>query len=155
MRRVTLGVLILSLLAFAGNANATLNVTITNSPYNATGNGTTNDRVAIQNAINDVNAAGGGVVTLPFDKTFLSGNLRLKSNVTLTISGTLLQSQNTSHYDYSGYKSSLPNRSGDRRHNPAARRERISAVMSLVCTPVLLLESVAITPDDVLGLLSR
>ncbi|MFL6448782.1 MAG: glycosyl hydrolase family 28 protein [Bryobacteraceae bacterium] len=109
-RVASLGVPLLTLLAFAGNANATLNVTVTNSPYNAAGNGTTNDRGAIQNAINDVYNAGGGVVTLPGGKTFLSGNLRLKSNVTLTISGgaTLLQSQNTSDYDYSGYVISTP-----------------------------------------------
>lgn len=40
-------------------------VDITAPPYNAVGDGTTNDRAAIQQALNDVNALGGGRVVLP------------------------------------------------------------------------------------------
>ena len=51
--------------------------------YSAAGNGTTDDRAAIQAAIDAVHAAGGGTVTLTAGKTFLSGNLILRSNVEL------------------------------------------------------------------------
>ncbi len=83
-------------------AFATLNVTVTDAPYNAVGDGTTNDRAAIQQAIDDVTAAGGGTVTLPSGHTFLSGNLTLKDNVTLLIDTTavLKQSQATGDYTY-------------------------------------------------------
>lgn len=77
-----------------------LDVTVTDAPYNAAGNGTTNDRVAIQNAVNDVFAAGGGTVTVPSGKTFLTGTVQIKSHVTIRIDGTLQSSLNTSHYPY-------------------------------------------------------
>ena len=53
--------------------------------YSAAGNGTTDDRAAIQAAIDAVHAAGGGTVTLTAGKTFLSGNLILRSNVEVTV----------------------------------------------------------------------
>ncbi len=40
-------------------------VNVKSSPYNATGNGVTDDTNAIQQALNDVGAAGGGVVFVP------------------------------------------------------------------------------------------
>jgi len=83
----------------SGSAFA-LDVSVLNPPYNAAGNGTTNDRVAIQNAINDVNAAGGGTVNLPGVHTYLTGDLSLKTNVTLNINANavLRQSQSTADY---------------------------------------------------------
>jgi len=68
--------------------------------YGAVGNGTTNDRVAIQNAIDVVSNAGGGTVNLPGGKTYLSGELTLKDNVVLNInSGAILKkSNNAAHY---------------------------------------------------------
>jgi hypothetical protein len=75
-----------------------LDVNVRNAPYNATGNGTANDRIAIQNAINDVSAAGAGTVTLPAGYTFLSGELQVKSNVILQIDGTLKKSNTQSHF---------------------------------------------------------
>jgi len=86
-------------LTVAATASA-LDVTVTDAPYNAVGNGTTNDRAAIQSAIDAVNSAGGGKVIIPGGKTFLTGDLTLKSNVTLFISptGVLKQSLNTSDY---------------------------------------------------------
>ncbi len=61
---------------------ATYNVK--NSPYNATGNGTTDDTTAVNNAITAANSAGGGVVEFP-SGTYLCGSVHLKSNVTLQL----------------------------------------------------------------------
>jgi polygalacturonase len=60
------------------SASLALDVSVTDSRYGAIGNGTTNDRAAIQAAIDAVAAAGGGAVTLPGGKTFLSGDLTLR-----------------------------------------------------------------------------
>ncbi|UCD28692.1 MAG: glycoside hydrolase family 28 protein [Planctomycetota bacterium] len=50
--------------------------------YGASGNGKTKDTQAIQKAIDAANQAGGGTVWFP-PGTYLSGTVRLKSNVTL------------------------------------------------------------------------
>ena len=75
-------------------------VRVTDTPYLAKGDGKTNDRKAIQQAIDDVYAANGGTVELPAGKTFLSGNLILRSNVTLHFGdgATLLQSSDRDDY---------------------------------------------------------
>ncbi len=52
--------------------------------YGATGDGSTNDREAIQRAIDDCGRAGGGVALLPAGN-YLSGSLLLRSNITLRI----------------------------------------------------------------------
>ncbi|MDO8189510.1 endopygalactorunase [Conexibacter sp. JD483] len=77
-----------------------LDVDVTAAPYSAAGDGVTNDRPAIQRAIDAVSAAGGGKVTLPAPKTYLTGNLLLKSNVELNIASgaTVKQSQVVAHY---------------------------------------------------------
>ena len=54
-----------------------LDVTVTNAPYNAKGDGTTLDRVAIQSAIDAVSAAGGGTVIIGGGKTYLISTLEL------------------------------------------------------------------------------
>lgn len=74
-------------------------VDVTQAPYSAVGNGTTNDRAAIQRAIDDVAAAGGGTVVVPAARRFLTGSVVLRSNVMLQLDGTLVQSQNLAHYD--------------------------------------------------------
>ncbi len=65
--------------------------------YGATGNGTTKDTTAIQNAINA--CAGGGTVDFP-SGTYLTAPLFLPSNLTLDIESgaTILGSQTTSDY---------------------------------------------------------
>ena len=40
-------------------------ILVTSSPYNAVGNGSTNNTTGIQNAINAASAAGGGTVEIP------------------------------------------------------------------------------------------
>ena len=65
-------------------------LTITNSPYNAVGDGVATNTTAIQNAINaatlggNTNGLWGGVVRLPVG-IFLSGPLTLKNNVNLQV----------------------------------------------------------------------
>jgi Glycosyl hydrolases family 28 len=105
-RKMTTLVLSTALSGVAGAVNVSV---IT---YGAVGDGVTNDRPAIQNAIAYVNANGGGTATIPYRgscsntngvcNTFLSGNLILESNVTLAISTntSLTQSQAAADYSY-------------------------------------------------------
>lgn len=58
-------------------------VKVTDTPYCAKANGIDNDRAAIQRAIDDVYAAGGGVVELDAYKTFLSSGIVIRSGVEL------------------------------------------------------------------------
>ncbi len=102
MRHALLGGAIaaaISCLAIPATA-AALDVDVTAAPYGAVGDGVTNDRPAIQSAIDAVSTAGGGKVTVPGTRTFLTGNLKLRSNVELNLAAgaTLKQSQVISHY---------------------------------------------------------
>ena len=90
-------------LATPARATPTLNVT--QPPYNANTTGSSNDRVAIQHAIDDAFAAGGGTVLLPggsagSPKVYLTGGLLLKSNVTLHISEHAILKQSPNAADY-------------------------------------------------------
>jgi exo-poly-alpha-galacturonosidase len=73
---------------------ATINVTA--SPYNAVGDGSTLNTVAIQNAINACTT--GGKVLIPSGK-FKSGALYLKGNCTYQIDGSLLGSSSKADYE--------------------------------------------------------
>ena len=55
------------------------------SPYNAVGDGMTTNTTAIQNAINDVSAKGGGTVEIPGPGVYLTGPLTMKSKINLQI----------------------------------------------------------------------
>ena len=82
MRRLSIIIIVCSLLilASASTVGAVYDVT----DYGATGNGSTLDSPAINAAIEDANAHGGGTVYLP-PGTYKSGSIRLKSNITLNL----------------------------------------------------------------------
>ena len=73
------------------NINVNNIITITNAPYNAVGDGVTNNTLAISNAIVAAAAGGnvgglyGGTVRIPAPGTFLCGPLTLKNNVNIQI----------------------------------------------------------------------
>jgi len=65
---------------------------VTQSPYNANGNGINTNTTAIQNAINDVSAKGGGTVEIPGPGVYLTGPLTMKSKINLQIdAGAILR----------------------------------------------------------------
>jgi len=75
------------------NVPNNLDVVVTAAPYNAVGNGTTDNATAINLAITNVSNAGGGTVEVPAaSKPYEISTLTLKSNVILQIdSGAELQ----------------------------------------------------------------
>ncbi|HKJ30698.1 MAG TPA: glycoside hydrolase family 28 protein [Balneolales bacterium] len=81
--------------------NSPLSGTVYNvKNYGATGNGTTLDSPAINKAIDAAAKHGGGTVLFP-SGTYLSGSIRLKSNITLYLShgAEILATSNPSAYD--------------------------------------------------------
>ena len=87
----------------------TCSITTANTPavfypeaYGAKANGTANDTNSIQKAINACTA--GGKVHLQTGKTFLSGAIFLKSNMTLQIDGTLLGSSAEPNYPFTSLR---------------------------------------------------
>lgn len=76
--------------------------------FGAVGNGMTMNTVSIQRAIDSCFARGGGSVLIP-EGIFLSGTLRLRSNVTLLLSaGAILKgSPNLKDYDLNGQRVGL------------------------------------------------
>ncbi|MBP1963383.1 glycosyl hydrolase family 28 protein [Paenibacillus aceris] len=70
--------------------------TINVEDYGAVGDGLTVNTAAIQQAINDL--PDGGTIYIPAGKTFMSGALFLKSNMTMKIDGTLKGTTKLSDY---------------------------------------------------------
>lgn len=71
----------------ATGATSTRIFDVTKSPYNAVGNGTTDNASRIQKAINDASAAGGGIVTFPAGTFMVNKHLLLKTNVKMQGTG--------------------------------------------------------------------
>lgn len=69
----------------SGGAFFNLIVNVTDAPYNATGDGVTNDTAAIQAAIDDVCDAGGGTVYFPEGTYLISGALQVATNSQLVL----------------------------------------------------------------------
>ncbi len=70
---------------------------VMDAPYNAKGDGTTLDTASIQQAIDDCEA--NDIVLIPEGKTFLTGALDLKSDMTLEVNGELLGSNNAADFE--------------------------------------------------------
>jgi len=68
--------------------------------YGAKADGVTKDTAAIQKAIDDCAAAGGGTVKLSGSPLFVSGPLLLKSNITLEIASGTTLAGSKDHDDY-------------------------------------------------------
>ena len=68
--------------------------------FGAKGNGTTDDAVAIQHAIDACSREGGGQVVFPGNHVFLSGPLELKSNVDLHLEATAVLKANPDEQIY-------------------------------------------------------
>lgn len=75
-------------------------VNITDAPFFAAADGKTDDRRAIQSAIDYVYSMGGGTVKLPDGKTVLSSGIIIKSNVTLLFGEGTVLIQNNDDSDY-------------------------------------------------------
>jgi polygalacturonase len=58
---------------------------VAQAPYNARADGSTTNTTAIQSAINDVSAKGGGTVEIPGPGVYLTGPLTMKSKINLQI----------------------------------------------------------------------
>ncbi len=81
---------------------------VTSSPYYADGSGNHMATTAIQNAINDASAYGGGIVYIPAG-VYIVGNLQLKNNMKLYLAGgaVLRCSGNPADYTTHFHKDSL------------------------------------------------
>ena len=73
--------------------------------YGAKGDGTTDDAAAIQKAIDECSAKGGGQVLLPSGHVFMAGPVELKSNIDLhvDVNACLLANPDESIYTLSTF----------------------------------------------------
>lgn len=77
-----------------------LYVKVLDAPFNAAGDGVTNDRESIQKAIDYVYANGGGTVELNANKTFLSSGIVLRSGVELHFGNRAILHQTPNRNEY-------------------------------------------------------
>jgi hypothetical protein len=89
----------LALITLSGAAHAATK-TCDVKAYGATGDGKTKDTAAIQKAIDDCAAAGGGEVVLAGSPMFVTGPLTLKSHITLSIAAGTTLAGSEDHDDY-------------------------------------------------------
>ena len=77
-----------------------LKIKVTDAPFSAAGDGKTNDRGAIQSAIDYIYKNGGGTVVLTADRTFMSSSIVIRSGVELHFEdgAVLLQTPDTADY---------------------------------------------------------
>lgn len=77
-----------------------IEIRVTDLPFGALGDGVTNDRKAIQDAIDFVYSNGGGTVVFDKERTFFTSGIVIKSGVTLFFEdgSKLLQSNNAADY---------------------------------------------------------
>lgn len=102
MKRIrTILLSILALLAVSCSKGNIYNV----MDYGAKGDGKTDDAAAIQKAIDECTANGGGQVLLPSGHIFMAGPIELKSNIDLHIdaNATLLANPNEDIYQLSAF----------------------------------------------------
>ena len=95
-RAITLSLSLLLLTA----ANATAEKVCDARTYGAKGDGSSKDTAALQKAIDDCSAAGGGIVRLAGSPVFVSGPLILKSNITLEIAKGTTLAASSDHEDF-------------------------------------------------------
>ena len=103
---------------YAFETDCSFTVKVTDPPYNAKGDGFTNDTAAIQKAIDDAATNSGGKVVIPGDnseygKRYIITNIDVKSNVWLYIdeNAVLWQSPRDEDYNYKperGHDVSIP-----------------------------------------------
>ena len=89
--------------ALTVSTTATPKVFNVEADYGAVGDGKTVNTAAIQSAINDASAYGAAApakVLIPAGKTFVTGSLNVKSNITIDVEGTLLGSPDAADYTY-------------------------------------------------------
>lgn len=68
--------------------------------YGAVGDGKTNDGAAVQRAIDDCHAAGGGMVLFPGGKTYVTGHIELRANVEVHLEAGAVWKASSEFSDY-------------------------------------------------------
>lgn len=91
-------------LAFTVGQAITDTAIVTDEPYNAKADGVSNDRAAIQKAVDDMYKNGGGTVVLTAGKTFLTSNIIMRDNVTLKFEDGATLKQSADEYAYVRYE---------------------------------------------------
>jgi hypothetical protein len=127
--------------------------------YGATGDGTTNDATAIQNAINAANTAGGGTVLFPGGTYVINSELEIPGPY-IRLMGSyragLKRGASSMQYMIKNFNSSYaPTGYGSSRHNLAVESLTLDvngSAFTTSCTAIIFAHSSAITVSDVVVL---